>query len=325
MTMPSLCVLGGTGFVGQRLVGRLANEGYRLKVLTRHRHRHQGLLVMPRVTLIEADVHDPRALETQFVGCEAVINLIGILNGPEQAFHTLHVDLPGLIAAQCRQAGVSRLLHMSALGADAEHGPSLYLRTKGEGERAVNAVPDLHTTVFRPSVIFGPDDGFFNRFATLLKLSPVFPLACAQARFAPVYVDDVVSAFVQSLNNPATFGQILELCGPRSYTLRELVDYTAQLLDRRPWIVNLPDRLARLQARMLTHVPGQPFTLDNYLSLQVDSVCRCGGLERLGIVPQSVEAVMPACFAGRLSRAVRYRDFRRAARHDDTRPASGSH
>lgn len=322
--MQTLCILGGTGFVGQRLVSHLANAGYRLRVITRHRHRHRELLVMPRVTLIETDGHDAETLKAQFAGCAAVINLIGRLNGTAAEFRRAHVELPGLVATLAGQAKVPRLLHMSALGADAEHGPSLYLRSKGEGERAVRAVPELKTTLFRPSVIFGPDDGLFQRFATLLGLSPILPLACPQARIAPVFVDDVVSAFALALDNPATFGQTLELCGPRSYTLRELVTYTAELIGRRTWIVNLPDGLARLQARILTYFPGQPFTLDNYRSLQVDSVCHGNGLETLGIVPQSVESVMPAYFAGQLSRAVRYHDYRLVARHD-SQSASGSH
>jgi len=323
MKLQTICVLGGTGFVGKRLVLHLANQGLRLKVLCRHRQRHRQLMVMPNVQLIAADVRDPQVLRTHFADCDAVINLVGILNGSAAEFQTLHVDLPSQVAAICQETRVRRLLHMSALNANAEQGPSLYLRSKGAGEQAVRAVTDIHTTIFQPSVIFGPDDSFFNRFAALLSLSPVLPLACPNARFAPAYVEDVVAAFDAALSNSDTFGQSLQLCGPRSYTLRELVDYTAALSHRKRWIINLPDSLARFQAKILTHVPGSPFTLDNYLSLQVDSVCCTNGFDGLGIVPQAVEAVMPACFSRRYSRAVRYRDFRRTARHDTT-PDSGS-
>ncbi|NJN48180.1 MAG: complex I NDUFA9 subunit family protein [Candidatus Competibacteraceae bacterium] len=316
MQQQTIGVLGGTGFVGKRLVVHLANRGLKLKVLCRHRHRHRQLIVMPNVRLIEADIGDPQILRTHLADCDAVINLVGILNGTETEFQALHVELPRQVAALCQEIGVRRLLHMSALHADVERGPSLYLRSKGAGEQAVRAATGIHATVFQPSVIFGPDDSFFNRFAALLNLSPVLPLACPNARFAPVYVEDVVAAFDAALCNPDTFGQSLQLCGPHAYTLRELVKYTAKLSQHKRWIIDLPDSLARLQAKILAHWPGTPFTLDNYLSLQVDSVCCNNGFDQLGLVPQAVEAIMPACFERWYSRAVRYRDFRRTARHD---------
>ena len=317
MKIQKLCILGGTGFVGGPLVARLANSGYRLRILTRRRERHKALLVMPKVELVETAVHDLATLRAQFAGCDAVVNLAGILNGSEQAFRAAHVELPRQIVEACKQAGIKRLLHMSALNADAGHGPSLYLRSKGEGEDAAHAGAEhgLQVTSFRPSVIFGPDDTFFNRFAALLKLSPVLPLACPYARFAPVYVMDVAHAFELSLNSPASFGQRLELCGPQTYTLRQLVDYTARLIRRSRLIVDLPDSLARLQARVFERLPGQPFTMDNYRSLQVDSVCRSDGLAFLGIAPHSVEAMMPMHFRQRRQRS-RYNVYRKLSRHE---------
>lgn len=313
MKIRQLCVLGGTGFVGGHLVTRLANSGYAVNVLTRHRERHKALSVLPDLALTEADVHDPETLRAQFHGADAVINLIGILNGSEAQFQAVHVALANKVIQACRQAEVRRLLHMSSLNADAEQGLSLYLRSKGAGEDAVHRAEGLRVTSFRPSVIFGPGDHFFSRFATLLRLSPILPLACPDARFAPVYVLDVVHAFELALSREATFGARLELCGPHSYTLRELVEFTARTLGRKCWIVRLPDGLARLQARVFEHLPGQPFTLDNYRSLQVDSVCRSDGLATLGISPHSVEAIVPLQLRGR---RYRYGVYRRTSRHE---------
>lgn len=317
MKIQKICILGGTGFIGGHLVAHLVNEGRRVKILTRNRERNKEFMVMPSVELVEANIRDANALQQQFSGCDAVINLIGILNGSEEAFRAVHVELPKRVAEVCKQARVRRLLHMSALNADAAHGTSVYLRTKGEGEDAVHqaATNELAVTSFRPSTVFGPDDSFINRFAGLLKLSPILPLACPHARFSPVYVDDVVRAFAIALENETTFGQRLELCGPRIYTLQEIVEYTAQLIDRKRMVIGLPDGLSRLQGRVMQHLPGQPFTLDNYLSLQVDSVCRSNALPRLGITPKSMEAIMPIYFKGKNQHAL-YNRFRRMARRD---------
>lgn len=314
MKIKKICVLGGTGFVGKHLVTHLFNKDYQIKVLTRHRERHKALLVMPKVTLIEADVYDPKTLEDQFSGFDAVINLIGILNGSEQDFMAVHEELPRKVVNACQKSTVKRLLHMGALGADAENGASLYQRSKGRGESIVLQAEGIHVTSFRPSVIFGPDDGFFNRFAQLLKLSPVLPLACPNARFAPVYVNDVVLAFEATLEAENTFGKTYELCGPHAYSLKELVEYTARLIGRKRFIIPLSDAMSRLQAKIFEHMPGQPFTMDNYLSMQVDSVCHCNGLDELAITPHSVEGVMPQLFAG--GQRLSYNKFRRLARRD---------
>jgi NADH dehydrogenase len=315
MKVKTICVLGGTGFVGRHLVTHLANGGRRLRVLTRHRERHKALMVIPSVDLRETDIRKPQNLHRLIADCDAVINLVGILNGSAADFHALHVELPRQIVATCRTVGVKRLLHMSALNADAAHGPSVYLRSKGQGELAVLEASELQSTCFCPSVIFGPNDHFFNRFATLLRLTPVLPLACPYTRFAPVYVDDVVRACEVALEDENTFGKRFELCGPQTYTLRTLVEYTAHVLGYKRLIIGLSDPLAKLQARILTHVPGQPFTLDNYRSLQTDSVCHSAGLAALGITPYSIEALVPGYLTGRRQRD-RYRNFRRIARRD---------
>lgn len=296
MNVQSVCVLGGTGFVGRHLVTRLANSGRQVTVLTRHRERRcRELLVMPNVELVEAQIRDRAALLAAFAGQDAVINLIGILNeDAAQRFDDVHATLPGLVTDACREAGVARLLHMSALNADAVNGASHYLKSKGIGEDAAHAVSGVAVTSFRPSIIFGGDDSFFNRFAKLLRLAPALPLACPEARFQPVYVGDVADAFVRSLDAADSVGQRLELGGPRIYTLRELVEYTAQLIGVKRLVIGLPDGLARLQAAIFERLPGKPFTTDNYRSLQVDSVVRgTDGFALLGITPRSVEAVMP--------------------------------
>lgn len=298
MKHKNICVLGGTGFVGSALVARLAAQGRHVTVLTRRPERHRELAVMPTVSLVTADVHDEEALVHHFRGHDAVINLVGILNETGgQTFRSVHVELPRKVAQACRAARVHRLLHMSSLKADAGNGPSLYLRTKGEGEAAlrVHSANEVRFTIHQPSVIFGPGDSFTNRFATLLKLpAPVFPLACAGARFQPVFVGDVVEAFARTLDDNASFGQRYTLCGPRVYTLGEIVQDIRDRLGLRRVILSLPDPLSRLQAAVLQWVPGKPFSLDNYRSLQVDSVCNGeGGLRRLGITPTPMELVLP--------------------------------
>ena len=295
MKITTVCVLGGAGFVGQHLAARLTRAGYRVRIPTRHRERHRDLLVLPGVELAEANVHDPQTLARLFADCQAVINLIGILNESGhrgEGFQYAHVDLARKVVDACRERGVRRLLHMSALGADATAETSFYQQTKAEAETLVHTLsgPDLAVTSFRPSVIFGPGDSFLNRFAALLRTMPwVFPLACAQVRFQPVYVGDVADAFVDALTARETFGERLELCGPRIYTLRELVVYTAQLIGVRRLIVGLPDWAARLQASVLEYVPGKPFSRDNYRSLQRDNVCPQGA----GHCPTALEAIAP--------------------------------
>lgn len=320
MKIEKVCVLGGTGFVGAHLVARLVNLGYSVRVPTRRRERHRNLLVMPQVELCQLEDLSPQSLQSQLAGCDAVINLIGILNGTEAAFQKLHAELPAAIVEACQAVGVQRYLHMSALNADAENGPSIYLRTKGAGEDAAHAgaAQGLLVSSFRPSVIFGPDDQFFNRFATLLKAAPVLPLACPEARFAPVYLDDVVQAFVVALERPETAGQRYDLYGPKVYTLRELVQYTAQMIGRRRLVWGLSDKLSRLEAKVmestLRWLPGgPPLSFDNYQSMQVDSVGESDGLAALGITPRSVESVMPKYFGGELSR-LRYNELRRDSR-----------
>ena len=303
MATRRIAILGGSGFVGRHLVAALARAGYATRVLTRRRSRSRHMLVIPTCEIVETDVHLVSNLNLHLAGCDAAANLVGILNeypGAGGGFGDAHAELPGKLAEACRYNEVRRVLHMSALGADAD-APSRYLRTKFHGERAAHEAggDGIAVTSFRPSVIFGPEDSFFNRFAGLLALSPlVFPLACPKARFAPVYVGDVVRAFLTALDDDATAGECYELCGPRTYSLRELVAYTARITGRRRLIVGLGDGLSRFQARVLERLPGKPFSIDNYLSTKVDSVGSTGGLERLGITPRGMESVVPRYLGG---------------------------
>jgi NADH dehydrogenase len=302
----SALVIGGSGFVGRHLVAALAAGGARVAVPTRRRERARHLLPLPTVEVIEADVLQPGVLAQLAAGRDVVVNLVGVLHsrrgrrdergpndyGPD--FARAHVELAQAVVNACRAAGVKRLLHMSALGADPQ-GPSEYLRSKGIGERAALAAEDMAVTVFRPSVIFGPEDAFLNLFATLARLMPVLVLACPQARFQPVYVGDVARAFLAALEDRASHGQRYDLGGPRQYTLRELVETVCAIIGRRRLIVGLGPRLSMLQARLLELSPVKLMTRDNVRSMQVPSVCATPF--PFGIEPASLEALAPEWLA----------------------------
>jgi len=291
MKLDNVLVLGGAGFVGRHLVAALAARGMRVAVPTRHRERAKHLLPLPTVDVLETDILGEGVLESLARGKQAVINLVGILHGD---FDRVHAELPGLVAAACRAQGASRLVHMSALGASPS-APSEYLRSKARGEQAVLAAKDLDITVFRPSVIFGPEDRFLNMFSALVRLFPVLPLACPQARFQPVYVGDVAAAMSRALEDLDTFGSVYELCGPREYTLRELVEFVCNVTGRHRTIVGLPDQLAYLQAFVMEKMPGKLITRDNLRSMQVPNVC--AGAFPFGIQPCPLEAIAPAYLA----------------------------
>lgn len=289
----NIVVLGGTGFVGSHLVPRLHGAGHRITVLSRNREQHRELGVLPRVMVENANVHDHESLTRRLQGADAAINLVGILNergADGSGFEKAHVALTETLIAACRKAGVRRLLQMSALRAG--DGASHYLRTRFDAETRVRN-SGLAWTIFRPSVIFGPGDGLFFRFASLLRLAPVLPLARAEARFAPVYVGDVAEAFTRALAHPHSIGRSYELFGPRVVSLREIVRWTAELSARRCWIIGLPDALGYLQARIGEWLPGKPISRDNFRSLLIDSVGEKDGLGELGIVSTPMELIVP--------------------------------
>jgi len=294
----TVCVLGGTGFVGRSIAARLTSAGYAVRVPTRHQARHRELLVLPGIELIETDIHNERNLSALLAGAHAAINLVGILNEKGRdgtGFHHAHVALVEKLTAACQAQGVSRLLQMSALKANAERGASHYLRTKGSGEGVIKnmAGRGFHYTIFQPSVIFGPDDSFANRFAGLLRLLPVFPLAKPDARFAPVYVEDVAEAFLRALAAEAAIDQTYQLCGPETYSLQEIVELVAQTMEIKRIVVGLPDTLSRMQAGLMDHLPGKPFSVDNFRSLTVPSTCTEDGLAALGITATPMNVVLP--------------------------------
>lgn len=255
-------------------------------------------------------------LKKYFAEQDVIINLVGILNESchnGKGFQKAHVQLAQKVVTACEATGVSRLLHMSALNATPKKKISHYLLSKGQAEDLVHIIDTLQVTSFRPSVIFGPGDSFFNRFFSLLRLIPfAMPLACPNARFAPVYVGDVVEAFVYSLHNISTVGQRYDLCGPKVYTLKQLVQYAGSFLARQRKIVGLPAVLSKLQAYIMEYMPGKPFSYDNYQSLQVDSVCKEPFPEIFGITPRSIEEIVPHYLA-RQEQRDQYDSFRRRA------------
>lgn len=312
MQSMQLLVLGGTGFVGRHLVPRLAAAGHRITVLSRNRDRHRELWIVPGVRVVNGDPYQSASLLPWLKGADAAINLVGILNErgrSGQGFKRAHVDLTACLIRACREAGVRRILQMSALNAG--RGQSHYLKTRGEAENLVRD-SGLAWTIFRPSVIFGRGDGLFYRFAKLLRLFPVLPLARAHARFQPVFVGDVAAAFAAALENPSATGQTYELGGPEIMTLAEIVRYTARQLGLRRLILPLPDWIGRLQGLIFDFVPGKPFSSDNFKSLLLDSVVEEDGLARLGIPKTPVGAVMPALLKGlcRQSELDRFRRYR---------------
>ena len=291
MRIDRVCVLGGSGFVGRSLLNQLVAGGLKVRLLTRRADRCKEIRVLPGLELVEVDVFDRTALTGAFAGCDAAVNLIGILNERRDdgsGFRRVHVELAQTVIEACRESGVPRLLHMSALNAEIS-APSHYLRTQGEAENLVHAAQGIAVTSFRPSVIFGPQDSFVNRFAALLRLMPVFPLACPDARFAPVFVGDVARAMSEALTMREDFGRRIELCGPREYRLIEIVRYIASVLHLRRCILPLPAWAARVQSEVLEHFPGKPFSRDNHRSLSVASVCGAGKR-----CPTPLEAVVPA-------------------------------
>jgi NADH dehydrogenase len=298
----SICIAGGTGFVGQELIYRLTRAGHALRVLTRATSHALDLMTLPSVELAVGDVYNPDFLRRSIDGADAVINLVGILNERGfggAGFRRAHVEFTAGLLRAMSQTRVPRLLHMSALNADAERGASHYLRTKGEAEQLLRAAgATLDWTIFQPSVIFGPRDSLTNRFAALLRLSAgVLPLARAGTRFAPIYVGDVTAAFAQALPGGATSHQSYQLCGPEALTLEQIVRVTAQAAHLPCHILRLPDGLARVQAALMQLLPGKPFSTDNYRSLLTDSVCQRDGCRQLGLATASLSALAPLWLA----------------------------
>jgi len=293
-TLPrlSVFVMGGTGFIGKHLTARLVRAGHDVTVLTRSRASHRDMLVLPTLRLIEGDPYDVATLSRVLTACDAVVNLVGIANESRRgrsSFHRSHVELTRQLVGACQDTGTARLVQLSALKADPA-GPSEFLRTKGEADEIVRN-SGLDWTILQPSVVFGPQDKLINQLASLLVRLPVIPLPRANARLAPVFVGDVAEAALRVMRGRSSIGKTFELCGPRVFSMREIVRLAAQAAGRRRWIVPLSSSSSMLMSRVLELFPGKPFSVDNYQTLSVHSICASGapGLRDLGIEPSAFE------------------------------------
>ena len=269
MMKKQIAIIGGSGFIGGALREALQNQSYAVRIISRRR------LSIPEADCRIYNPEKPQTLFSALASCDAAVNLVGILNQRlfrPHDFTAVHVRLVESIIEACKRQNIRRYLHISALNVSAD-APSRYLRSKYHGELIVRN-SGLQTAIFRPSVVFGKGDSFINRFAGLLRiLARPFPLACPKTRLAPVYVGDLVQLMLNSIENPPPPQHIMHVCGPRVYTLKELVEYTARELGRKPLIIPLPDALAKIQACIAGALPGRPFTMDNYRSLQLHSIC----------------------------------------------------
>ena len=295
LPMKNVLVLGGTGFVGRHVCEALNRAGIYVTVATR-RLPARSVQMLPFVTVVQADVHDPQTLAALVRGHDAVVNLVAILHGDRASFDKVHVQLPRQIAHACVQAGVWRMLHVSALGAD-QQGPSLYQRSKAQGEAALQSevVHGLKLTVLRPGVIFGADDAFINLFAGLQALAPFVPLAGAHTRFQPVWVQDVAQAVVYALLHRETAGCVYELAGPQIFTLKQLVQHAGRWAGHPRPVLGLPQAMAYLQALVMEMLPGPPLmSRDNLASMRVDNIPSGAwpGLLELGVTaPARLDSV----------------------------------
>jgi uncharacterized protein YbjT (DUF2867 family) len=294
MTIKNITVLGGAGFVGSALVTKLDQAGYIVKVLSRRRESSKHLILLPKVQVLECNIADNVALKQALIGSDAVINLVGILHeSRKNTFENIHHQLPRRVAQVCDELGITRLIHMSALQAS-KTAPSQYLRSKAAGENAVNEFSKkLHITIFKPSVIFGRGDSFLSLFAMLIKFLPVIFLAKPNAKFQPIWVEDVGQCFVNALENTSTYGKSYELGGPNVYTLRELVQKVMDVLGKARPIIGLNNTLSMAQASAMQLSPIPLMTRDNIRSMQVDNVCEDAIASELNVTPTSLDVVAP--------------------------------
>ncbi len=315
-----ITVVGGSGFVGRYVVQQLAASGARVRIAVRRPNAAMFLkpLGQPgQIQLMAADIQDERQCAAAMNGADGAINLVGILaEGGGRSFKGIQAEGAGTVARTAAGAGVRTLVHVSAIGADAAS-PSAYGRSKAEGEAAVHAAFPA-ATILRPSLIFGAEDGFTNRFAGLARMAPVMPVVCGDTRFQPVHVVDVARAVVMSLAEPQRFGaQIFELGGPTIYTLRQLIAWIMATIRAEKPLIEVPAPIARLLGRAGDILPGLPMTTDQYRMLGRDNIVGAGvpGLEAFGIRPAPIESIAPAWLE-------RYRRF---GRFNDEAKAPAAH
>ena len=290
-SLGKIIILGGTGFIGSQLSAKLSPLCDKICVLTRNIEANKDLKLIPNLEIIQANVLDERSLNAAFSGSDIVINTIGILNesGRDNTFNNLHYELTKKISNAIKLNKVKRYLHISSLNADSR-ATSQYLITKGLAENYIKDNMDYfcNTTIFRPSIVFGEDDSFFNKFSTILRFSPVFPLACPNSKFMPIYVNELTDFMVSTISDNTTYGQKIDVTGPNEYTFRQLIDITLEALKIRRLIIPLNYTLSKLQAAIFQRLPGKLFTLDNFLSLQTDSCSTKGFKGKL-----TVEDIVP--------------------------------
>ena len=309
---------GGSGFLGSFLANLLVRRGHSVRISTRRSANSRRIWVLPNTKIEEVDMNRQEQIDRFFEGCDCVVNLVGILNERKdngQGFTYAHVELVNRLIKSCKTNGIGHLVQISALGADALS-DSYYLSSKGQAERLVQSErsPKLSTSVIRPSVIFGPNDGFTNRFARLLKLTRgLLPLACPQSRLQPVYVGDVSRAIIALIENETYFGKSYDVGGPEIFTLKEIVEYIGEVTDSNVRIIPLNNLFSVIQAQMLEFMPGKPFSKDNLRALKKDSVCESSNaLFRLGVCATSVNQILPSYLGGSSIRK-RYSQYRNLA------------
>lgn len=270
----TVCVLGGSGFVGRRVLIKLAQAGYEMKVITRHKNRNMALLNYANVTVIEANIFNHPNLEELFSGCGVLINLIGVLNNGkgQSSYRNAHVEIVRKILAVVNNTELNRLIHISASNADSSLASSGYLQSKGEAENILKVQTNnqVAVTVLRPSAIFGKDGGFVKTFGDLLRRHKFLPLPCARSKICPIFVDDVANAITQCIDNQATYGKTYDLCGKDIYTLTEAVSIIDEMQMSNTKIIPLADFSSKIVAKVLGHLPGKKFTSDNYAILHFD-------------------------------------------------------
>ena len=292
-------IFGGSGFLGRHVVRALANDGWRIRVAVRHPNTAHFLKPMGRVgqiQIVKANIRDDASVTAALMHADAAVNLVGILyQSGNQRFEALHAEGAARIAAIAAAQGVGRLLHMSTLGASAQSS-SAYARSKAEGERRVReAYPAA--TIFRPSVLFGPEDDFFNKFGWLARLSPMLPLiGGGRTRFQPVFVGDVARAAAQALNDETTQGKTYELGGPEVLSFKQILELVLKETHRKRLLVPLPFGIAKMKGAILGMLPKPLLTLDQVRMLESDNVVAEGALtlRDLGIAPTAAEAIIPS-------------------------------